>query len=114
MNGAASLVPFGTKDSVGKRKEWRSMLRHYNGTDNSVGKRKEWRSMLRHYNGTDNTVADCGRCEGGLWCGGGFFSGEQAGEVTLLEGADAVAELGGFFELEFFGGFAHLAFELFQ
>src|SRR5580704_7624561 len=44
---------------------------------------------------------------------GGFFA-EEAGEVLLFERADAVAELGGFFEFEFFGGFAHLGFELLQ
>src|SRR6266478_2174192 len=49
-----------------------------------------------------------------LWRRGGSFRGEEAGEIALLQAADAVAELGSFFELEFFGGFAHLPFELLQ
>src|SRR5579862_718633 len=47
--------------------------------------------------------------EGGV--GGG---GEKFAKVALAEAADFVAEGGGAFELEFFGGFAHLRFELFD
>jgi hypothetical protein len=90
VNGAASLVPFGTKDRSERGK---------NGAACCA-------TMPERI--TPWPIAAGARA--GLWCGGGFFGGEEAGEVTLLEGADAVAELGSFLELEFLRGFTHLTF----
>ena len=43
---------------------------------------------------------------------GSLAAEKEAGEVALLQRADAVAQGGGALELEFLGGFAHLDFEL--
>src|SRR5579883_596881 len=37
---------------------------------------------------------------------------EQSSEIALLQSANFVPERGGFFELEFFGGFTHLCLQL--
>ena len=51
--------------------------------------------------------------EESVGAGGGFFA-ESSLEVGLFEAADAVAKLGGFFEFEILGGFAHLRFKFLE
>src|SRR5215470_15401152 len=56
-------------------------------------------------------------CPGTLFDGIGPGIGlgrKKPSHVLLFQAADAVAELSGAFEFEFFGGFAHLLFELLE